>query len=172
MTVLIGLIVVLIFPWGPFILKLTPNSPSPTSFGITISPKTGIFEINLLKVLAGTKVPLKLVKAWSWYPSIKTEILGPSASISFNFKISFFFSILISKTLKDIPSPSAKSAKPPKSAKVSNLTIPGAFITLKFSIFKFDFVEFVSIIDVNNNFPPVKPLKKLYSVNSGFVMSE
>ena len=51
--VLIGLIVVLIFPGGPFILKLMPNNPSPTSFGITISPITGIFEIILFKVLAG-----------------------------------------------------------------------------------------------------------------------
>ena len=59
---LIGLIVVFIFPRGPFILKLIPNNPSPTSFGITISPKTGIFEINLLNILAGTKVPLKLVR--------------------------------------------------------------------------------------------------------------
>ena len=56
-----GLIVVLILPGGPFILKLIPNKPSPTSFGIIIFPITGIFEINLFKVFAGTKVPLKLV---------------------------------------------------------------------------------------------------------------
>ena len=41
--VLIGLIDVFIFPGGPFILKLTPNKPSPTSFGIIMSPITGIF---------------------------------------------------------------------------------------------------------------------------------
>ena len=31
--VLMGLIVVFIFPLGPFILKLIPNNPSPTSLG-------------------------------------------------------------------------------------------------------------------------------------------
>ena len=46
--VLIGLIVVLIFPGGPFILKLIPNKPSPTSFGITIF-LLGILEIGCLK---------------------------------------------------------------------------------------------------------------------------
>ena len=56
-----GLIVVLTFPGGPFILKLIPNNPSPTSFGITMSPITGISEINLFRFLAGTNVPLKLV---------------------------------------------------------------------------------------------------------------
>ena len=59
--VFIGLIVVFILPGGPFILKLIPNNPSPTSFGIIISPKTGILEISLFKFLAGIKVPLKLV---------------------------------------------------------------------------------------------------------------
>ena len=34
----------LFFPGGPFILKLTPNKPSPTSFGIIMSPITGIFD--------------------------------------------------------------------------------------------------------------------------------
>ena len=52
-----GFIVVFIFPFGPFILKLTPNNPSPTSLGITMLPMTGIFEIILFKVFAGTKVP-------------------------------------------------------------------------------------------------------------------
>ena len=60
--VLIGLIEVFIFPLGPFILKLIPNKPSPISFGITMSPKIGILDIILLRVFAGTKVPLKLVK--------------------------------------------------------------------------------------------------------------
>ena len=46
-----GLIVVFIFPFGPFILKLIPNNPSPTS-GTTIFPITGIFEIILFNVLA------------------------------------------------------------------------------------------------------------------------
>ena len=54
-------IVVLIFPGGPFNLKLIPNKPSPTSFGMTILPITGIFEIILLSVFAGTNVPFKLV---------------------------------------------------------------------------------------------------------------
>ena len=47
--------------WGPFILKLIPNIPSPASLGITISPINGILEINLFNVFAGTKVPLKLI---------------------------------------------------------------------------------------------------------------
>ena len=51
-----GFIDVLTFPSGPFILKLIPNNPSPTSLGIIISPTTGIFEINLFKFFAGTKV--------------------------------------------------------------------------------------------------------------------
>ena len=59
--VLIGLIVVLILPGGPFILKLIPNNPSPTSFGITMSPKIGILEISLFNVFAGTSVHLILV---------------------------------------------------------------------------------------------------------------
>ena len=53
--------VVFILPGGPFILKLIPNNPSPTSLGIIISPITGILEITLFKVFAGTNVPLKLV---------------------------------------------------------------------------------------------------------------
>ena len=59
--VFIGLMEVLILPGGPFILKLIPNNPSPTSFGITMSPITGIFDINLFKLFAGISVPLKLV---------------------------------------------------------------------------------------------------------------
>ena len=51
--VLIGFIVVLILPGGPFILKLIPNNPSPISFGITISPITGILEIIVFIVFAG-----------------------------------------------------------------------------------------------------------------------
>ena len=54
--------VVLIFPGIPFILKLTPNKPSPTSCGIIILPITGILDKNLFKFFAGTNVPLKLVK--------------------------------------------------------------------------------------------------------------
>ena len=38
--------------------------------------------------------------------------------------------------------PSAKSAKPPKSANESNFTIPGALTTLKFSIFNFELEYF------------------------------
>ena len=90
-----------------------------------------------------------------------TEMLGPSASISFNFNNSLVFCILISKISNDIPSPSARSANPPRSAKDNNFTIPGAFTTLKFSIFKFEIDKFFSIVEENNNFPPVKPLKKL-----------
>ena len=68
------------FPGGPFILKLIPNNPSPTSFGIIISPISGIFEINLFKFFAGTRVPLKLVTAFFLIPSSKTDILGPKAN--------------------------------------------------------------------------------------------
>ena len=76
-----------------------------------------------------------------------------------------FFSISISNTSKDNPSPSAKSAKPPKSAKDNNLITPGAFITLKFSILSFEFDFGPSINELNINFPPERPLKKLYSLN-------
>ena len=44
-----------------------------------------------------------------------------------NFLEESLFFIFISKMSNDIPSPSAKSAKPPKSAKESNFTNPGAF---------------------------------------------
>jgi hypothetical protein len=65
-------------------------------------------------------------------------MLGPKANISFNFKKFLFFSISISNTSNDKPSPSAKSAKPPKSANDNNLITPGALITLKFSILSFE----------------------------------
>ena len=42
---------------------------------------------------------------------------------------------IFSRTSKDKPSPSARSANPPKSAKERSLTMAGAFITLNFSIF-------------------------------------
>ena len=75
-NVLIGLIVVLIFPGIPFILKLTPNNPSPISFGIIIFPITGIFDKSLFKFFAGTKVPLKLVKPLGvLYPSLELIFL-------------------------------------------------------------------------------------------------
>ena len=60
--------------------------------------------------------------------------------------------------------------RPPKSARDSNFTIPGALITLKFSIFNFEFDEFLSITEEYNSLPPVKPLKKLYSVKRGLVI--
>ena len=56
--------------------------------------------------------------------------------------------MLISSVSKDRPSPSARSANPPKSANESNFTIPGALTTLKFSIFNFEFETFSSNIDV------------------------
>ena len=52
-----GLMVVFNSPLGPFILKLTPNKPSPASLGMMMLPINGIFEIILFKVF-GTKVPL------------------------------------------------------------------------------------------------------------------
>ena len=75
----------------------------------------------------------------------------------------------ISKTSKDKPSPSARSANPPRSANDNNLITPGAFITLKFSILSFEFDFELSIIDVKSNFPPERPLKKLYSVSNGLL---
>ena len=71
----------------------------------------------------------------------------------------------ISNKSKDSPSPSAKSARPPKSASDNNLITPGALITLKFSILSLEFDFEPSISDVKSSLPPVRPLKKLYSVN-------
>ena len=48
-----GFTVVLIFFGGPFILKLTPTTPSPVFFPTKISPTSGIFAINELPDLAG-----------------------------------------------------------------------------------------------------------------------
>ena len=87
-------------------------------------------------------------------------MLGPKANISLILR-SLFFSKLISKISKDRPSPSAKSANPPKSARDNNFITPGAFITLKFSILSFEIEFDSSIIDVKSNFPPDRPLKKL-----------
>ena len=56
-----GLTVVSNLPGGPLILKLTPKTPSPTFLPTKISPINGIDEIVLLIVVAGTKVPLKLI---------------------------------------------------------------------------------------------------------------
>ena len=49
----------------------------------------------------------------------------------------------ISNKSKERPSPSAKSASPPKSASDNNFITSGALTTLKFSIlsFEFDFVH-------------------------------
>ena len=52
---------------GPLILKLTPKTPSPTFFPTKILPKTGIELIVLFIVVAGTKVPLKLIKFFFQY---------------------------------------------------------------------------------------------------------
>ena len=65
-------------------------------------------------------------------------MLGPKANISFNLRKFWFLSISISNVSNDKPSPSAKSARPLKSAKDNNFTTPGAFITLKFSILSFE----------------------------------
>ena len=48
-------------PGEPLILKLTPKTPSPVLFPIKISPNKGIEAMDLLIVVAGTKVPLKLI---------------------------------------------------------------------------------------------------------------
>ena len=44
-------------------------------------------------------------------------MLGPRARISLNLIVLFFFCISFSKTSKDKPSPAARSANPPKSAR-------------------------------------------------------
>ena len=54
----------------------------------------------------------------------------------------------------------------------NNLIKPGALITLKFSILRFELDFVSSIIDVKSKLPPERPLKKLNSVNNGFVKSE
>ena len=62
----------MIFLGGPFILKLTPKTPSPTWLPTKIFPTKGIQPITLLTVLAGIKVPLKLtIFPLSTYPSNK-----------------------------------------------------------------------------------------------------
>ena len=58
--VLIGFTVVLISFGEPFILKLTPTTPSPVFFPTRISPTTGIEAIIEFNLVAGTKVPRKL----------------------------------------------------------------------------------------------------------------
>jgi len=60
-NVLIGFTVVSRFLGGPLILKLTPKTPSPDLDPTSIFPKKGIDPIILFKVVAGTKVPLKLI---------------------------------------------------------------------------------------------------------------
>ena len=80
--------------------------------------------------------------------------------------------ITISSFSKDRPSPSARSARPPKSAKDNNLTKPGASLILKFSIINFELDSLNSIMDEYIKIPPFNPLKKEYSVNNGFGKSE
>ena len=91
---------------------------------------------------------------------------------SFKFKSPFELVICISILSKDKPSPSAKSAKPPKSASDKSFTKPGALITLKFSINNFEEEDFSSIIDEYVRIPSDNPLKKLYSDNKGWGRSE
>ena len=65
---------------GPFILKLTPKTPSPDLSPTKILPSRGIFAIVLFIVVAGTSVPLKLTNLFfSTYPSINIDIAGPNA---------------------------------------------------------------------------------------------
>ena len=47
---------------GPLNLKLTPKTPSPVFFPTKMSPINGKEPITLFKVVAGTRVPLKLIK--------------------------------------------------------------------------------------------------------------
>ena len=75
--------------------------------------------------------------------------------------------MFISNLSKDKPSPSAKSASPPKSARDKSLITPGALIILKLSIIIFELDVSFSIIVENVKIPPERPLKKLYSVSNG-----
>ena len=50
---------------GPLILKLTPKTPSPTFLPTKMLPINGIELIVLLIVVAGTNVPLKLIRLFS-----------------------------------------------------------------------------------------------------------
>ena len=162
-NVLTGLTVVLIFPDGPFILKLTPKIPSPAFLLTKIFPKTGIFETNLFSVLAGTRVPFKFTMPvfFSIYPSICKETLVPRAKIS-SIVVKFESSVkLISKISKLMPRPDNKSAKPLKSAKVSKVAKAGAFITSKFSIVSFEAEPISSIMELYNSLPPLIPSKNL-----------
>ena len=104
-----------------------------------MSPITGIFETKVFRVLAGTKVPLKLKISFllSKYPSIKIEIEGPIRKISFISIQPFLVSYWMDNLSKLIPSPFNASVKPFKSARLSNFAKPGAWLILKFSISKF-----------------------------------
>ena len=65
---------------GPLILKLTPKTPSPTFFPMSKSPIKGKEAIDLLIVVAGTSVPLKLINlSSSIYPYNNIDIAGPIA---------------------------------------------------------------------------------------------
>ena len=64
--VLIGLTLVFKSFGYPLTLKLTPKTPSPTFFPTNISPNKGIEPIALFIVVAGTKVPLKLINPSFW----------------------------------------------------------------------------------------------------------
>ena len=54
---LLDLQLFLSFFGGPFTLKLTPKTPSPTFLPISKSPIKGIEAMDLLIVVAGTNVP-------------------------------------------------------------------------------------------------------------------
>ena len=112
-SVLTGFTVVFNFFGGPLILKLTPKTPSPTFFPTKISPRRGIDDIVLLIVVAGTNVPLRLIKSsLSTYPSINKEIAGPMAYSSYIFIKLSLFENFISKSVNLIPSPVNRSAIP------------------------------------------------------------
>ena len=146
--VLIGFTVVLIFFGGPFILKLTPTTPSPVFFPTKISPTTGIDAISEFSLVAGTKVPRKLtVFPLSTYPSNKIETAGPNAKASSIFKMFSLEFDFISKISKRIPSPLRVSAIHCNEANVNNCAKAGTFETLKSLIIKFESELSLEIID-------------------------
>ena len=119
----------------PLILKLTPKTPSPVLSPTKNFPNTGIEAIDLLIVVAGTNVPLKLTSfLLSIYPSINIETAGPIAYISSIVVRPFLFEKFISKSVNLIPSPVNKSATPCNEARLKSLAKIGTSLTLKLSI--------------------------------------
>ena len=156
--------------WGTFHFKTNSKYSSPASLGITISPINGILEINLFMFSLELKFLLNLYDFYFDNPPLRRNAWS-MASISSNFKISSCFIILISKISKDKPSPAARSLNLLNQLKTAIL-LHLELLQFKIFNFKFEIELFLSIIVVNNNLPPIKLLKNLYSDNRGLGRSE